>query len=205
MHHIRYLKKSELDQFMSITHKPFYFIRHGQTDWNKEHIMQGQTDIPLNEQGIMEANNAAELLKDISFASIAVSPLSRALKTAEIIAEKISVPITIIENLKEGSWGIWEGKPKDDGTWIRLWKEGHSVEGAEEYVLFRKRVLAGVNQALELPGPVLIVAHAGMYRPIRDALKTPLLEVRNCVPFYHHPPQHPNYQWMVGDLSEQIL
>jgi broad specificity phosphatase PhoE len=89
---------------MAITNKSFYFMRHGETDWNRQRIYMGQTDIPLNEFGIQQARQAAKLLEGIDFASIASSTLMRAIHTAQIITEKVLKPITIINDLKECSY-----------------------------------------------------------------------------------------------------
>ena len=55
-----------------------YFIRHGETSWNVEGKMQGQTDIPLNENGIRLAKITGEALKDVPFDFAISSPLKRA-------------------------------------------------------------------------------------------------------------------------------
>ena len=65
-----------------------YFIRHGQTDWNLERKIQGCTDIPLNEKGVLDAEAAAEKVAEIKWDRIISSPLSRARQTAEILNKK---------------------------------------------------------------------------------------------------------------------
>jgi len=74
-----------------------YLIRHGQTDWNLQGRFQGREDIALNESGILQAKYCGEAIKDESFQAIITSPLSRAKRTAEIIADRISVDRIIIE------------------------------------------------------------------------------------------------------------
>ena len=68
----------------------FYLVRHGQTDWNNEKRFQGQKNIPMNEAGISQISDLADRIaeKGIAFDKMIVSPLDRAKKTAEIIAEK---------------------------------------------------------------------------------------------------------------------
>lgn len=75
-----------------------YLIRHGQTDWNIQGRFQGREDIPLNEVGIMQAQECGEALKGENFKAVITSPLSRASKTAEIIAELVSADHVIIED-----------------------------------------------------------------------------------------------------------
>ncbi|MFR6562458.1 MAG: histidine phosphatase family protein [Eubacterium ventriosum] len=64
-----------------------YIMRHGKTDWNAKHKLQGRTDIPLNEEGIQMAEQAKEKYKDVNFDICYCSPLVRAKQTAEIVLE----------------------------------------------------------------------------------------------------------------------
>lgn len=86
-----------------------YIIRHGETRWNVEGRLQGQTDIELNENGVRLARVTAEKMKDINFDLGISSPLSRALKTAEIVLEGRGLPILTDKRLEELSFGSWEG------------------------------------------------------------------------------------------------
>lgn len=86
-----------------------YFVRHGQTEWNRLKKLQGQADLPLNEQGIAEAERAAEILRKISFDAIYCSPLIRAVETAKIIGHCQTAPVTIDDALIEIAYGKYEG------------------------------------------------------------------------------------------------
>ena len=66
---------------------PFWFLRHGETDWNAQGLSQGRTDIPLNAIGLMQAARAAEAMRGRGIATIVASPLDRAYRTAEIVAQ----------------------------------------------------------------------------------------------------------------------
>ena len=70
-----------------------YIMRHGKTDWNVLHKLQGRTDIPLNEEGRNMARKAADIYKDINFDVCYCSPLKRAKETAEILLEGRNIPI----------------------------------------------------------------------------------------------------------------
>lgn len=186
---------------MDISPTPFYFIRHGETDWNRRHIYMGSTDIPLNQTGIDQAVNSVAWLKDEPIEHIVTSPLSRASKTAEIIAAEIKKPITVIDDLKECYGGNREGKPVDDGTLFQLWLKGESQNESEAVYDFESRIRRGLVKALSLPGSVLIVSHGGVYLAIQRIFGWPLIDLKNCAPLYHQPPDHPNHPWQVCDLS----
>lgn len=70
-----------------------YIMRHGRTDWNVLHKLQGRTDIPLNDEGIKMAEAAALKYKDVHFDICYCSPLKRAKKTAEILLVGRDIPI----------------------------------------------------------------------------------------------------------------
>jgi broad specificity phosphatase PhoE len=74
-----------------------YLIRHGQTNWNKEGRFQGREDIPLNEIGLQQARKCGLALAGEEFKAVISSPLGRARKTAELIAEIVFPGQIIIE------------------------------------------------------------------------------------------------------------
>ena len=63
-----------------------YLTRHGQTDWNKQHLMQGRSDLPLNETGRLQAGEIRRKLEGISFDAVYASCLKRAVTTASLIS-----------------------------------------------------------------------------------------------------------------------
>ena len=144
--------------------RPFYFLRHGETDWNLHRKAQGQIDIPLNATGIAQAMRAAEVVRGLKIKSICASPLSRAFETARHSAEASGVDIHIVENLRECGLGADEGRA--GGEWFMDWRAGTYVpEGAETYDGFLTRALSGINEALARTSddPLLIVAHGGVF------------------------------------------
>ena len=86
-----------------------YIMRHGLTDWNVAHRLQGQTETDLNEAGLRMAHEAAVEYKDVHFDVCYCSPLKRARMTAEILLEGRDVPIITDDRLKEMAFGIYEG------------------------------------------------------------------------------------------------
>ena len=172
--------------------KDFYFIRHGETDWNRERRGMGQKNIPLNEKGIDQARSAALVLEKIHPPIIFHSPLSRAKDTAEIIAEKTRSRLVVVPDLIECSWGEREGDPK--GPWLEEWIAGAKIKGAELYSEFILRALRGVNQCLsESQQDPLIVAHGGVFWAIQQfAGLGEHSEIRNAAPMYLKAPQSKN-------------
>lgn len=90
--------------------RSFLCVRHGVTDWNRQGRFQGLTDIPLNDEGISQANAAALRLQDVPFDHVVSSPLIRAVKTAEIIAAASGKPVSIDAGLIECDFGSFEGR-----------------------------------------------------------------------------------------------
>jgi probable phosphoglycerate mutase len=86
-----------------------YIVRHGTTDWVDDKKIQGDTDIPLNQKGRMQAEKAARALAPIQFDAVYCSPLSRTRETAEIICKSRVRQPEIIEDLREMNFGWFEG------------------------------------------------------------------------------------------------
>ena len=186
-----------------ISNKPFYFLRHGQTDYNLQHKTMGSKDIPLNSTGLSQAIKVAQLLKNEPISTIVTSPLVRATKTAKIIAEYIKAPIIEISELKEACWGEKEGTVTENNLWIKAWQNGEEIEKGEPYSIFSSRIFNGLNKALKHQGPVLIVSHGIVYWVIQEILRLPIIDISNATPYFHRPPEHPNHPWSVYPLSER--
>lgn len=136
-----------------------YLARHGQTDWNLEFRIQGQSDIPLNRTGEMQAAELyANLVKEgAEIAKIYSSTLSRAYKTASIVGEKYGVPVIKIPGLEEVDFGLFEGHTWDEvyAEYTRIhsdWsldKFRRKDHGGESYVDMLKRFLTAFEQIKE--------------------------------------------------------
>ena len=172
----------------SLNRIPFWFLRHGETDWNAEGRSQGRTDIPLNAVGVAQARRAALALVDRDIRSIVASPLGRALKTAEAVADALRLPIETDDDLMEVSFGSEEGKPM--GDWYDDWIAGSfTPEGAETFAGLGARAVAAINRATAKPGPVLVVAHGALFRALRGALgHKPNVRTPNALPIWCAPP-----------------
>jgi len=156
-----------------------YFIRHGETDWNRDRRYQGQRDIPLNETGRAQARrNGAALgmfLPAVAEAAFLASPLSRARETMDIVRGALGLPregYTIDARLAELSYGAWEGTLQDDvatsdpdGLAARVrdpfrWRPDHGESYAD--LLGRVRSWLG-----EIGGDCVVVSHGGVSRCLR--------------------------------------
>jgi len=89
-------------------------VRHGETDWNRERKPQGACDIPLNATGIAQAEKLAVRLANEPCDIIYASDLSRAHKTAEIINNYHNAKLIASSQLRESSFGEFEGKTLND-------------------------------------------------------------------------------------------
>jgi len=148
--------------------RPFWFLRHGETDWNARGLSQGRSDIPLNEIGRAQAERAAVQLRGRGITRIHASPLSRAAETARIVAAHLSVPVAFDDDLMETRFGVQEGQPM--GAWYDGWVDGSfTPEGGESFAQLRARAVAAVNRATAAPGLALIVAHGAWWRAFRQA------------------------------------
>jgi len=144
-------------------------IRHGQTDWNLEGRYQGQSDVPLNEQGLKQAQSLIESLNGHSFTAIYTSDLIRARQTAEPIANKLGIPMQIERRLREINQGEWEGVLVEDikARYAEIWSkrtvDPASVRppGGETVGEVAERVYAALDDISRLfpTGRLLIVSH----------------------------------------------
>ena len=156
--------------------KPFYYVRHGQTETNAHRLVAGSLDVDLTALGREQARAAAMALAAASITGIYSSPLKRARHTAEPIAEGLKLPVTIIPEIAERNWGDLEGKPRGSR------RKGIMPEGAETTEAFTARVLRGFSLIdSDLP---LVVAHSGVYRVLCRTLKIVEAEapVANAMP-----------------------
>ncbi len=87
-----------------------YLIRHGETDWNRAGIFQGTTDVPLNAAGHAQAGALGDLLRGVRFDAGYTSPLRRARETAEAVLRGRGVPLVAVPELREISYGLWQGR-----------------------------------------------------------------------------------------------
>lgn len=151
-----------------------YIMRHGKTEWNVRHKLQGRTDIPLNEEGRKMAEKAHEEYKDINIDICYCSPLVRARETAEIVLRGRNIPILADDRLVEMSFGEYEGVENSfhipDCPINVLYQNPaeytESIGGAETFQELFKRTGEFLKEIIE-PGlqqgkDILIVGHGAM-------------------------------------------
>ncbi len=149
-----------------------YFIRHGETDYNKTKTFQGHLDIALNQKGIFQANLALEHSKSIRFDKIYYSPLLRAKQTAEIINSFHNATMLPDDRLKEIFMGSLQGK-----KFSKL-KEFDKIQafsnperfGGESHEEFCERVKSFYDEIKDTTENILIVSHGGVYRALYKIL-----------------------------------
>lgn len=139
-------------------------IRHGITDWNIELRAQGQSDIPLNEQGRSQAGLLARRLQHESWDLVYASDLSRARETAEIIAHVMGLEVHTDPRLREINCGQIEGMTIEErvSRWGTAWRQLDL--GMEPIDVVSARGLAALNEIADRhPGrQVLVVSHGAL-------------------------------------------
>lgn len=142
----------------------FLFLRHGESESNLAGLIGGATDYALTEQGREQARAAGERLRGRNVAAIYTSPLNRAFDTAQIVSEAIGdIAVEVHDDLRERNLGVWEGRP------ISEFVRGATPEGGEPIESFRSRIKQSLD-VIAAPPMVLLVAHAGVYRLLREHL-----------------------------------
>jgi broad specificity phosphatase PhoE len=86
------------------------YLRHGETDLNREHLMQGVPGVSLNERGRAQLERAAKRLVDCGITRIVASDLDRARESADIVARRLDLPVAVDPRLREQDLGDWEGE-----------------------------------------------------------------------------------------------
>jgi broad specificity phosphatase PhoE len=188
-------------QEATLARTPFWFLRHGETDWNAQGISQGNVDIPLNATGLAQARSAAEKLRHRGIATIVASPLSRAGVTAQFVGEALGLPVAVDSDLREVAFGVQEGQRMSG--WFADWVAGRfTPEGAESFTALRRRAVAAINRSTALPPAVLVVAHGALFRSLRSAMGIePNMRTQNAVPIFCEPPSAGGTAWALKPMT----
>ncbi|MBL8359478.1 MAG: histidine phosphatase family protein [Rubrivivax sp.] len=169
----------------------FIFIRHGETDWNRQQRFQGQIDVPLNEAGHLQAARLAERLAAERADVLVCSDLLRARQTAEPLADAWAMEAAADAGLREQSFGVLDGldvptiKQRHPDLWA-LWLEQRAdfqLPGGESLQQFHRRVLAATGALAErhAGARIAVVTHGGVLDMLwRTAKALPLDGLRAC-------------------------
>lgn len=144
-------------------------IRHGETEWNALGKLQGRTDIPLNETGILQAEECSEFLKTIQWDVIITSPLKRAKQTAEIINKNLNLSLIEMKEFVERDYGDAEGMLLEERTATFPDK---SYSNQEDRLNLNNRVMAGIQEINQryAESNILLIAHGAVINAILAVL-----------------------------------
>lgn len=154
-----------------------YLIRHGETEGAEKRRYKGTIDVLLSENGVRQMERVAEYLRRVtSLKAIYTSDLSRAVKSAKIIAKPHSINPNVIPSLRERNFGIWEGMsfdeirekyPREFDAWAGNPLKFSPMEG-ESTLEVRERVIGVFEKIIgnHNSGCIAIVAHGGVNRII---------------------------------------
>ncbi len=148
-------------------------IRHGETAWNVETRIQGHTDIPLNAQGLWQAEQLALALKEESIDAVYASDLSRAMTTAQAIAQVHGLSVATEVALRERHLGLFQGKtwqeiqaqhPQDALLWKQRLPEWTPAGGGENLHMLAQRIGTCMNEiaARHMGQHIVCVTHGGV-------------------------------------------
>ena len=167
-----------------------FFARHGQTDWNILRKVQGTTDIPLNAEGIRQAESLAQeiISEGIELKRIYTSYQKRAVETAKIVGDRLGLECQVMAGLEEMNLGAFEGHtwseieqlyPAELNEWISN-KRYNRAPGGESYQMVLERLFASLDKIVDIESKerdenILIVSHG--------AVIMTLIAIKNNVPF----------------------
>jgi broad specificity phosphatase PhoE len=152
-----------------------YLLRHAENRANlTKEFSSRKVDYPLTAKGVLQAQQTAQHFLDKQIEAIYASPLKRARQTAEIIATRLCLPATVMENFREVDVGELEDGPPSAEKWdfhntlIAGWMNGHPERrfpGGENYFDLWERMRSGLQAVLAKwnQGNILIVAHGGIF------------------------------------------
>ena len=172
--------------------KTLYLVRHGETDHNASGRAMGQMDVPLNARGLEQARQTAEFLRRYPVQHIVSSDLSRAMETAQPLAEALRLAVEPEPRLRELSFGILEGKTVAecgaiDPEAVARWRSGDfdaALPGGESRRSLMQRTRAVLDEVVAGPhAHIALFSHGGAL----NALHTHMIEHGHPSPREHIP------------------
>ena len=162
-----------------------WLARHGETDWNVRHMMQGTTDTEFNENGLVQAKRLGEAMKDSGVTRVYTSCLKRAARTGQIVAQCLGVPCEVREGLQETGLGEWEGRvwkdicaedPEGTERWMKDRRNARPPKGETYQEVLDRFTAAVVRIARGNTQDVMIVTHNGTIKAFLAELNSTPLE-----------------------------
>lgn len=150
--------------------KKIYLVRHGQTDFNLQGVVQGSgIDAPINATGKAQANAFFQSYKDVPFDQIYHTALIRTKQSIQQFVD-LGIPTLALPELNEISWGDYEGTPMtpEEGEYYRhmlhQWQQGnldYAIAGGESPNIVAERMRRGIEKILNGPGETVLVCMHG--------------------------------------------
>ncbi len=147
----------------------FYITRHGETEWNTQRRLQGWRNSPLTKKGIAQGNMLRDAVKKYNITKIYTSTSERALKTAMAARGKTTIPVELMDELREMNMGDWEGrtideiKEREPENFSNYWNAPHLFvkNTGEDFDEILDRSKKAIEKILdeEKQGNILIVTH----------------------------------------------
>jgi len=160
-------------------------VRHGETEWNRREIFRGRADVELNQRGREQAKALGVALEGRSLDAVYSSPLSRAVETAEAIAEPHGMAVEIEDGFVDFDYGIWQGLAHDEvrqrypGVYQDWIDRPHTVrmDDGESLRMVRRRAMQALMNVVDRhrDETVVIVAH----RVVNKVVLCAVLELDN--------------------------
>ncbi|MEL7185527.1 MAG: histidine phosphatase family protein [Pseudomonadota bacterium] len=162
---------------LPLPQRRFVFLRHGQTEFNREGRFQGKIDVPLNDAGHAQAQTAAAALAGVEFSRVVSSPARRVLQTVEPLLRNSALEMHVEDHLMEMSVGSFEGQLiadirrehglQDGELWLSI-----LPADAERWQEFEVRVCAAVTAWTEMHSDetILIASHGLVFHALAHLL-----------------------------------
>lgn len=174
-----------------------HLIRHGQTNWNEERRVQGQSESQLTDLGIEQAKTVGEKLKTLQFDKLFSSSSRRTRETADHAFAHHDQSVTFLDSFREIFLGPWEGRlydeieSEDPDSFRHFWEEPHlfNVNGAETFYEMQERAMETIREigASSIGQRVAVISHGALIKsvlahvenlPMEELWKPPLMH--NC-------------------------
>ena len=167
--------------------RKFFFIRHGETEYNRQSRFQGQINVPLNKKGHTQASRASDILARVGISLAVTSPATRVRQTLAPFIRHSQLQLHVEEQLLEMSVGSFEGRLysevrkehalEEDESWLSI-----LPEDAESWRDFVNRVVGAVARWTE-KNPyetILFASHGLVFRALSQYLKGTAMQSGNA-------------------------